>query len=403
MAQSREHTQRPLITQEELKKRFAMSNFEPNAMLRGVQLTVVGAIRALQNPALFTSEHYKQAAIAVAAGIAIRLAISVPIIGIKVLLWILSFFTNFEAATWDDKVVNGLDFIANYVLQVPLFLMTMMRHITPTLDNMFMDSLKWVDQTYTQKHKEEDPNDLRAMYYPNLRMYATRDGSTHSKSTVEAITMFLVRFGKKAGISLAIFALSYVPYIGRLVLPAASFYTFNKAVGLGPDAVIFGTGIFLPRRYLVIFLQSYFSSRSLMRELLEPYFSRIRFTKEQKKHWFHDREGLLFGFGVGFYIFLRIPLLGVLIYGIAEASTAYLITKITDPPPPPTYSEGFAASQQQWQNKHEFLNLKLEHLDTHHPSSQSETEKAPVGTEPSTSAVPSTTPPAYSTVRQKQQ
>jgi uncharacterized protein involved in cysteine biosynthesis len=54
---------------------------------------------------------------------------------------------------------------------------------------------------------------------------------------------------------------------------------------------------------------------------LEPYFSRIRFTKEQKKNWFHDREGLLFGFAVGFYIFLRIPLLGVLIYGIAEAST----------------------------------------------------------------------------------
>jgi uncharacterized protein involved in cysteine biosynthesis len=110
------------------------------------------------------------------------------------------------------------------------------------------------------------------------------------------------------------------------VLPAASFYTFNKVVGLGPAAIVFGTGLFLPRRYLVIFLQSYFASRSLMRELLEPYFSRIKFTKEQKKHWFHDREGLLFGFGVGFYIFQRIPLLGVLIYGIAEASTAYLIT-----------------------------------------------------------------------------
>jgi hypothetical protein len=37
------------------------------------------ALRALQNPALFTSEHYKQAAIAVAAGIAIRIAISVPV------------------------------------------------------------------------------------------------------------------------------------------------------------------------------------------------------------------------------------------------------------------------------------------------------------------------------------
>jgi hypothetical protein len=113
------------------------------------------ALRALQNPGLFTSEHYKQAAIAVAAGIAIRIAISIPvcmslqvffsgrsrltgwqIIGIKVLLWFLSFIFNFEHATWDDKIVNGLDFIQNYVLQVPLFLMTLMRYITPTLDNM---------------------------------------------------------------------------------------------------------------------------------------------------------------------------------------------------------------------------------------------------------------------------
>lgn len=90
-----------------------------------------------------------------------------------------------------------------------------------------------------------------------------------------------------------------------------------------------------------------------------PYFSRIKFTKEQKAQWFRDREGLLFGFAVGFWIFLRIPLIGVLIYGIAEASTAYLITKITDPPPPPGKSQGFAESQVRWRNKHEFLRLPL--------------------------------------------
>jgi hypothetical protein len=55
--------------------------------------------------------------------------------------------------------------------------------------------------------------------------------------------------------------------------------------------------------------------------------------------------------------------LGVLIYGIAEASTAYLITKITDPPPNPAHSEGFAESQQKWKNKHEFLKLHLSNLD----------------------------------------
>lgn len=131
-----------------------------------------------------------------------------------------------------------------------------------------MDSLAWVDQTYIQKHKDEDPATLREMYYPNLRKYSIRDGSTHSRSTAEALTMLLVRLGRKASISLAIFGLSYIPVIGRLVLPAASFYTFDKAVGLGPATIIFGTGIFLPRRYLIIFLQSYFTSRSLMRELV---------------------------------------------------------------------------------------------------------------------------------------
>ena len=79
--------------------------------------------------------------------------------------------------------------------------------------------------------------------------------------------------------------------------------------------------------------------------------------------WFRDREGLLFGFGVGFYLFLRIPLLGVLIYGIAEASTAYLITKITDPPPPPAMSQQYMESQIRWTNKHEFLHLPLADLD----------------------------------------
>ncbi|KAI9822290.1 MAG: hypothetical protein M1827_000008 [Pycnora praestabilis] len=342
-----------------------MSNFDPNAILRGAQLTVVGAFRALQNPGLFTKEHYRQAAIAVAAGVFIRIAIAIPIIGVKVLLWFLSLFMNFEAAQWDDKVVGGLDFIQNSVLQVPFFLMSLMRYITPTLDEMFMDSLQWVDKTYYQKHESDDPKKLRATYYPNLRMYATHGSTSSHKSPMDAGLMFLTRFGRRAGISLAIYALSHLPLVGRFVLPAASFYTLNNAAGPIPAAVIFGGGIFLPRRYLVVFLQSYFSSRSLMRELLEPYFSRIRFTKEQKQRWFRDREGLLFGFGVGFYVFLKIPLLGVLIYGIAEASTAYLITKITDPPPPPAYSEKFAESQARWTNKHEFLKLPLANLDVH--------------------------------------
>ena len=77
---------------------------------------------------------------------------------------------------------------------------------------------------------------------------------------------------------------------------------------------------------------------------------------------------------------VRVPLLGVLVYGIAEASTAYLVTKITEPVPPP---EGMAnekggrgqgidkeqairewcEGQTRWRNKKEFLNLPVEWLD----------------------------------------
>lgn len=59
------------------------------------------------------------------------------IVAVKVLLWIASIFVNFEAATWDDQLVGGLGFVASSVLQLPLFLMSLMRYITPALDHMY--------------------------------------------------------------------------------------------------------------------------------------------------------------------------------------------------------------------------------------------------------------------------
>lgn len=60
---------------------------------------------------------------------------------------------------------------------------------------------------------------------------------------------------------------------------------------------------------------------------------------------------------------LKLPLVGVLMYGIAEASSAYLITKITDAPPAPAYVGDFPESQISWKNKHAFLKLPLDKLD----------------------------------------
>ena len=136
----------------------------------------------------------------------------------------------------------------------------------------FMDSIRWVDGTYVQKHRSEDPRQLRPGYYPSLRLYSTHGDASTRKSPLEGALAFVTRFGRRAEISLAIYTLSYLPVVGRFVLPAASFYTFNKAAGPVPAVVVFGGGLFLPRKYLVVFLQSYFSSRSLMRELVRLFY-----------------------------------------------------------------------------------------------------------------------------------
>jgi hypothetical protein len=138
-----------------------------------------------------------------------------------------------------------------------------------------MDSLKWVDQTYTEKHKSEDPSTLRPMYYSNLQLYSTYGGDPTMTSTSkprrrpkDAAMLFMIRYGRKAALSLLVYILSYLPVVGRFVLPAASFYTLNQTIGPLPAFIIFGSGVFLPKRYLVVFLQSFFASRSLMRELV---------------------------------------------------------------------------------------------------------------------------------------
>lgn len=52
------------------------------------------------------------------------------------LLWTISLFYSLESVTWDNTIVEGLEFIEEYVLQVPFFLMTLMRYVVPTLDEL---------------------------------------------------------------------------------------------------------------------------------------------------------------------------------------------------------------------------------------------------------------------------
>lgn len=175
--------------------------------------------------------------------------------------------------------------------------------------------------------------------------------------------IFVRRSLTRAGFSMAIYLLSFLPIVGGFVMPAVSFYSFNKVVGTPTAVAIFAVGSTAPRRWMVKFLSTFWGGRSLVRELLAPYLNRVPYSKAEREHWFMAREGIMFGFGAVFYLFIKIPFIGIIAYGIAEASTAYLITKVTEPAPPPPgvllpasvtggeAANGSHAAEEKWKRK----------------------------------------------------
>lgn len=155
------------------------------------------------------------------------------------------------------------------------------------------------------------------------------------KKNNKGFSTFLQKSLKRSGISLALYFLSGFPFIGRFMVPAASFYSLHRVIGTPAALGIFAVGLSVRRRYMFMFLSSFWGSRSLVHDLLSPYFSRVPFSRSDRDHWFKAREGIMFGFGFAFYWIMRIPFVGVLVYGIAEASSAYLITKVSEPLPTP--------------------------------------------------------------------
>jgi hypothetical protein len=109
------------------------------------------------------------------------------------------------------------------------------------------------------------------MYYPNLVKYPAKKTSAPSKPRkpiAAALMAFSNRYARRVAMWLGIYILSLLPVVGRFVMPAASFYSVRKSLGTTPAAVILGSGLVLPKKYIVFFLHTYFASRSLMRELV---------------------------------------------------------------------------------------------------------------------------------------
>lgn len=331
--------------------------FSVVAILRGFQLAFLGAYRSLQNPSLFNSAYFRQALIALAASIIVQLAMWVPILAIRVLIRILDLVFTLKNA---DHLVKGLQHFQFNVLNIGVFVLSASRFFSRQLDDVFLSSLQFVDSVALIKHP-----DRKDQYHANLlalskeRPKAVRPSwrSIREKyASTQDFAAFVQRHLWKTAASIGIYFLSKVPIIGSIVLGAISFQNLNDKIGTFRAGIVFVLCQVAPKYYSVLFLTTFWGSRNMVHDLLLPYFSRVRYTELEKEQWMKSRAGLLFGFGLCYFLLIqRFPWVGLLIYGFAESSVAYLITKVSDSPPSlANLLSQWVPSQMVWNKEREY-------------------------------------------------
>lgn len=316
--------------------------FSVAAIIRGCQLAFLGAYRSLQNPRLFKSVYYQQALFAILYSILIQLLLWSPIVVLLIFSRFVRLFVTLDVL---DRCARALTSFQFNVLNVSVFLVSVSRYFTKDLDNMFLSSLEFIDNLYVSKHPEKKGH----QFHPNLVALSTEDKELRAATSTPPASLsglkakytssqdfaaFIKRHVVRTAYNIAIFLVGKLPVVGSVVLGLISFLNLNDKIGTVRSIAIFAIFQLIPKHYSVLFLTTFWGSRSMVYDLLIPYFTRVRFTNREKETWIKSREGLLFGFGLCFYILVKqFPWVGLLTVGFAETSAAYLITKVTDPPP----------------------------------------------------------------------
>lgn len=317
--------------------------FSPIAIIRGIQLGLLGAYRSLQNPQLFQSVYYKQATSAIIYSVGLQLLLWTPIVALKMAFRVLSFLFR-DLSETSHVVVTNLSYFQHNILNLSIFVISALRFFKPELDELFLLSLQFVDQVYAKKHPDREPRGYHANLISCTKVRDAHHIRAGKRSLFDSLrnklsqsldfTAFLNRYLRNCLFNIAVYSLCRVPKLGSVVVGVISFSNFNNVVGTVPAVAVFLILQLLPTTAKVLFLTIYWGSRSMIHDLLLPYFIRVQFTKIEKDQWIKSREGVLFGFGLCYFTLIYyLPWVGILIYGFAESSAAFLVTKVSDPPP----------------------------------------------------------------------
>ncbi|KAI8089399.1 uncharacterized protein BX664DRAFT_332923 [Halteromyces radiatus] len=215
----------------------------------------------------------------------------------------------------EDMLETAHQVILDIVSYVPVLALLFMRYVYPKpLDDLFMEMLRYIDEINKQEQVScysllMAKRTYKKEYWPNMKSY-------------------MQRTWKKVRLGLLIFILSLLPVVGRFVFPAAGAYATLKSLGKTQGIAVGICFFFLPRWATMQLIRSLIGMRTLMRELLDPYFVRMNMSHKEKRRWFSGRKDVLFGFSAIAYLLIRVPYFGFVGYGVAQAAAAYMLTTV---------------------------------------------------------------------------
>jgi hypothetical protein len=175
--------------------------------------------------------------------------------------------STWRATAWIALRVLG---IAALLLATPLLVQVTMRTALPLLgERVFLSALRSLDPGLAQRLEAQ----------PGLPLWV---GMLDSAA----------RLARFAGLTVLLLALALVPGVGAVIAAP---------------------------------LQLYFTARALSWELLDPYFERRGMRMREQRRFLAEQRAALFGFGLPLALLLAVPLLGPLLFGLAQAAAAQLV------------------------------------------------------------------------------
>ncbi|KAI9332191.1 hypothetical protein BDR26DRAFT_1010612 [Obelidium mucronatum] len=305
----------------------------------GAALAVDGAARALQTRR--TRATLLNAAAALCAVLllfyVLAQAATLPVRILRRIVWGVTWASTLDASHNNSGALWYFDLAVRYVhkaffalvLSVPELGLYCVRYYFPgPMDRIFHESLN------SYMSEIENPQFRLAAKNASKTIDASFDPKEGNKLWFSNLQAFAGRYASRLKILFFVFLLSFVPVVGFLAWPCATFLYIGDKVNYPTAGLLFALTLVSPRLSKYIrgpLLRTMLELRALARELVDPYISRSKMTHDQKLVWLKKHDAVIIGFTIPFFLLLWVPLVGPALYfALANSCAARLCMELFD-------------------------------------------------------------------------